>query len=60
MGLKDAMKNRSALRTSNTDVTTAAQLTLKQSLYPLMLVTSLFFLWVRLTHQLPLMRLDEY
>ena len=46
MGLGAIMKNRSALRTSNTNVTTAAQLTLRQSLYPLALVTSLFFLWV--------------
>lgn len=46
MGLGDIMKNRSALKTSNTSVTTAAQLTLRQSLYPLALVTSLFFLWV--------------
>lgn len=44
--LGDIMKNRSALKTSNTSVTSAAQLTLRQSLYPLALVTSLFFLWV--------------
>lgn len=39
-------KNRSALKTSNDTITNAAQLTLRQSIYPLILVTSLFFLWV--------------
>lgn len=35
------------LRTDDTKRTRAAELTLKQSIYPLALVTILFFLWVR-------------
>lgn len=38
-------KNRSAIKVSNTSLTNAASLTLRQSLLPLGLVTSLFFLW---------------
>ncbi|KIW54867.1 hypothetical protein PV05_07199 [Exophiala xenobiotica] len=41
---------RSTLTTKNTDVTTAAQLTLRQSLWPLSIVTILFFLWVCKQH----------
>jgi MFS transporter, FHS family, L-fucose permease len=40
---------RSALKTANDQVTNAAQLTLRASIYPLLLVTSLFFLWVIFT-----------
>ena len=37
---KNALKNRDDQRTN------AAELTLRQSIYPIMLVTTLFFLWV--------------
>ncbi|KIW18824.1 hypothetical protein PV08_03113 [Exophiala spinifera] len=43
--LSKIASKRSTLRTKNTDVTTAAQLTLRQSLWPLSIVTVLFFLW---------------
>jgi len=38
-------KNRSSIRARNDQVTNAAELTLRQSLLPLSLVTILFFLW---------------
>lgn len=41
-----------SLKTDDTKRTKAAELTLKQSLYPIILVTILFFLWVRFSrHQ---------
>ncbi|KAK5357944.1 hypothetical protein LTS13_011057 [Exophiala xenobiotica] len=43
--LSKIASKRSTLTTKNTDVTTAAQLTLRQSLWPLSIVTILFFLW---------------
>lgn len=46
MGFKDVFKNRSGLRVDNHKTTSAATLTLRQSLWPLSLVTILFFLWV--------------
>ncbi|KAL4996807.1 major facilitator superfamily domain-containing protein [Aspergillus recurvatus] len=45
MGLVRFLKTRSGLRVDNTKTTSAANLTLRQSLWPLMLVTILFFLW---------------
>jgi hypothetical protein len=36
------------LKVSDDEKTTAAELTLRQSIYPLCLVTILFFLWVSL------------
>lgn len=45
MGLNKILSKRSSLRTKNTDITVAAQLTLRQSLWPLSIVTILFFLW---------------
>lgn len=45
MAFANLLSKRSALRTKNTDVTPAAQLTLRQSLWPLTIVTVLFFLW---------------
>lgn len=46
MGFKQILKNRSSLRVDNNKVTNAANLTLRQSLWPLTIVTLLFFLWV--------------
>jgi len=46
MGFKEILKNRSSLRIDNRKTTSAATLTLRQSLWPLSLVTILFFLWV--------------
>lgn len=46
MGFKDLLKQRSGLRVDNRKTTAAASLTLRQSLWPLSLVTILFFLWV--------------
>ena len=46
MGVKNFLRNRSGLRNKNDQVTSAAQLTLRQSLWPLTIVTLLFFLWV--------------
>jgi FHS family L-fucose permease-like MFS transporter len=46
MGFKEVFKNRSGLRVDNRKTTSAATLTLRQSLWPLSLVTILFFLWV--------------
>lgn len=46
MGFKAFLKKRSGLRIDNSKTTSAATLTLRQSLYPLCLVTILFFLWV--------------
>jgi FHS family L-fucose permease-like MFS transporter len=46
MGFKEFMKSRSGLRIDNKKTTSAATLTLRQSLWPLTLVTILFFLWV--------------
>ncbi|RDW60339.1 putative l-fucose permease [Aspergillus mulundensis] len=45
MGFVQFLKTRSGLRVDNTKTTSAAQLTLRQSLWPLILVTILFFLW---------------
>ncbi|KAL1987652.1 hypothetical protein VTN96DRAFT_2893 [Rasamsonia emersonii] len=45
MGFKQFLKNRSSLRVDNNKVTNAASLTLRQSLWPLTIVTLLFFLW---------------
>ena len=51
--LQKIASKRSSLKTSNAEVTVAAQLTLRQSLWPLTIVTTLFFLWVRMrTHSL--------
>ena len=46
MGVKEFLKSRSGLRVDNCATTSAATLTLRQSLWPLTLVTTLFFLWV--------------
>lgn len=46
MGVKGFLKTRSGLRVNNNQVTNAASLTLRQSLWPLTIVTLLFFLWV--------------
>lgn len=46
MGVKEFLKSRSGLRVDNRATTSAATLTLRQSLWPLTLVTTLFFLWV--------------
>lgn len=48
MGIKQILKNRSSLKVDNNKVTNAANLTLRQSLWPLTIVTLLFFLWVSL------------
>lgn len=45
MGFKEFVKKRSSLRNKNDQVTSASQLTLRQSLWPLTIVTTLFFLW---------------
>lgn len=42
-----AIFKRMNLKTGNTSRTNASELTLRQSIYPIILVTSLFFLWVR-------------
>lgn len=44
MGVKDFIKKR-PLRTRDNERTNAAELTLKQSVFPIVLVTILFFLW---------------
>jgi FHS family L-fucose permease-like MFS transporter len=44
MGFREFMKRR-ALRARDDQRTPAAELTLRQSIYPLCLVTVLFFLW---------------
>lgn len=49
MGVKHFWKSRSGFQIDNRQTTSAATLTLRQSLWPLTLVTMLFFLWVR-TH----------
>jgi hypothetical protein len=41
---------RFSLKVSDKSRTKAAELTLRQSIFPLVLVTSLFFLWVNLLH----------
>lgn len=46
MALNKLFAGRSSLQNSNKTVTSAATLTLKQSLWPLTIVTILFFLWV--------------
>lgn len=46
MGFTEFLKRRSDLRVDNRKTTSAATLTLRQSLWPLSLVTILFFLWV--------------
>lgn len=48
MGFKEFLKKRSGMRIDNHKTTSAATLTLGQSLWPLSLVTILFFLWVRI------------
>ncbi|KAL4961413.1 putative l-fucose permease [Aspergillus stella-maris] len=45
MGFLRFLKTRSGLRIDNSKTTSAATLTLRQSLWPLILVTILFFLW---------------
>ncbi|KAL4921552.1 major facilitator superfamily domain-containing protein [Aspergillus aurantiobrunneus] len=45
MGFVRFLKTRSGLRVDNSKTTSAANLTLRQSLWPLILVTILFFLW---------------
>ncbi|RHZ62654.1 putative l-fucose permease [Aspergillus thermomutatus] len=45
MGFARFLKSRSGLRVNNKSTTSAATLTLRQSLWPLALVTILFFLW---------------
>ncbi|KAK2768851.1 hypothetical protein FQN54_000711 [Arachnomyces sp. PD_36] len=45
MGFKKLFSNRSRMRAQNDKVTNASQLTLRQSLWPLTIVTLLFFLW---------------
>ncbi|KAL4944239.1 hypothetical protein BDV06DRAFT_113048 [Aspergillus oleicola] len=45
MGFLRFLKTRSGLRIDNSKTTAAANLTLRQSLWPLILVTILFFLW---------------
>ncbi|KAJ5709918.1 hypothetical protein N7493_009510 [Penicillium malachiteum] len=45
MGVKNFLKNRSGLRVDNRTTTSASTLTFRQSLWPLSLVTILFFLW---------------
>ncbi|GFF76475.1 L-fucose-proton symporter [Aspergillus lentulus] len=45
MGVAQFLKSRSALRVNNKSTTSAATLTLRQSLWPLALVTILFFMW---------------
>ncbi len=44
-----AIFKKQSLKTENKK-TRAAELTLRQSIYPLALVTVLFFLWVRSSH----------
>lgn len=44
MGFKDFLRGKS-LRARNDVRTSAAELTLRQSLFPIVLVTTLFFLW---------------
>lgn len=46
--MKFGWLKKQSLRTDDQQRTKASELTLKQSLYPIILVTSLFFLWVRL------------
>jgi uncharacterized membrane protein (DUF106 family) len=45
-----AFFKKQSLRVRDDEKTKAAELTLKQSIYPLALVTILFFLWVWHTH----------
>ncbi|OJJ02927.1 hypothetical protein ASPVEDRAFT_705626 [Aspergillus versicolor CBS 583.65] len=45
MGFVQFLKTRSGFRVDNSKTTSAANLTLRQSIWPLMLVTILFFLW---------------
>jgi len=42
-----AIFKRHSLKVSDKEKTRAAELTLRESIYPLCLVTILFFLWVR-------------
>lgn len=42
-----AIFKRQKLKNRDNERTSAAELTLRQSIYPLCLVTILFFLWVR-------------
>ena len=48
-----AVFKRMALKQGNATRTNAAELTLRASLYPIMLVTVLFFLWVSASSQPP-------
>ncbi|KAK1138895.1 hypothetical protein N8T08_001684 [Aspergillus melleus] len=45
MGVLQFLKSRSGFRVDNSKTTSAATLTLRQSIWPLTLVTILFFLW---------------
>ncbi|OJK00554.1 hypothetical protein ASPACDRAFT_1869328 [Aspergillus aculeatus ATCC 16872] len=45
MGIMQFLKTRAGLRVDNSKTTSAATLTLRQSIWPLALVTILFFLW---------------
>lgn len=44
MGIKEFVKAR-PLRAKDNSSTSAAELTLRQSIFPIVLVTTLFFLW---------------
>jgi MFS transporter, FHS family, L-fucose permease len=44
MGFKEWLKKR-GIKTADHETTKAAELTLRQSIYPICLVTVLFFLW---------------
>jgi FHS family L-fucose permease-like MFS transporter len=46
-----AIFKKNPLKVSDKERTKAAELTLKQSIYPLALVTILFFLWVCAKHE---------
>lgn len=50
MGVLTFVKTRSGFKVDNSRTTSAATLTLRQSIWPLCLVTILFFLWVRPEH----------
>lgn len=51
MSVTHFWKSRSGFQIDNRQTTSAATLTLRQSLWPLTLVTMLFFLWVS-THSI--------
>lgn len=48
MGFKAIVRRRTALKAGNDTPTRASELTVRESLMPLFLVTILYFLWVRL------------